>query len=98
MSGGSLGYLYCAEPESLFDRISDMERVEQELLRIGYSDVARDVRRLIEYCQSAYNRIDVLSEQLKDVFHAVEWRLSSDYGEDNLIKHLEMYRNRKGGD
>ena len=95
MSGGSLGYLCCAETRDLFDRLSDMQEVEENLLSRGYDDIARDVRRLIEYCKTSYNRIDVLREQLKDVFHDVEWRLSSDYGEDTLIKGLEKYRNER---
>ena len=95
MSGGSLDYLYCKEPEELFIHTGEIEEVEDILLRYGYTDIARDVRRLIEYIKSAYVRIDVLSEQLKDVFHAVEWRESCDYGDDDLIKHLELYRTGK---
>lgn len=96
MSGGSLNYLYCKEPEALFNHLSELESVEKELLSRGYNDIARDVRRLIEYIHTAYNRISVLSEQLNDVFHAVEWCLSSDYGEGTLISHLEKYRGGEG--
>ena len=95
MSGGSLNYLCYKEPEELFHCIKEMEEVEQELLQRGSQDIARDVRRLIEYVKSAENRISVLSEQLNDIFHAVEWRLSADYGEDTLMKHIEQYRRGK---
>ena len=64
-------------------------------LNISECDVARDMQRLIEYCKTAYNRIDVLREQLKDVMHAIEWYESGDYGLDGLKKHLEDYRNGK---
>lgn len=94
MSGGSLDYLYCKEPEELFNHLSEIEDVEDECRRHNFEDIARDCRRLIEYIKSAYIRIEVLSKQLKDVFHAVEWYQSADYGEDDLIKHLETYRNR----
>lgn len=93
MSGGSLNYLFCKEPEDLFNHIEDLEEVEFVLLRKGYQDIAKDVRRLIEYLQTAYNRIEVLSTQLNDVFHAVEWWKSADYGESTLREHLEEYRN-----
>lgn len=98
MSGGSLGYLYCKEARDLFDCYNQqyMEEVEQTLLRMGYKDIARDVRRLIEYVYSAENRIDTLHEQLKDVFHAVEWWKSADIGDDSLIKRLEKYRAGEG--
>lgn len=92
MSGGSLNYLYNRDPGELFDNIYNLEEVEVELLSRGYTDIAKDVRRLIEYVKTAENQISVLHEQLRDVFHAVEWRQCSDYGEDTLVKHLEAYR------
>lgn len=92
MSGGSLNYLASKEPEDLFNSIEDLEEVEQILLQLNYQDIARDVRRLIEYLRTAYNRIDVLSIQLTDVFHSVEWWKSADYGDDTLRKHLDAYR------
>lgn len=93
MSGGSLSYLYLKEPGDLFNHVEDLETVEQELLQRGYTDIARDVRRLIEYILTAENRISVLADSLRDVFHAVEWCCSGDYGESSLRKHLENYRN-----
>lgn len=93
MSGGSLNYLYNRDPGELFDRVHDLKEVEQELLSRGYTDIARDVRRLIEYVLTAENRISVLAENLRDVFHAVEWRISADYAESTLREHLEKYRN-----
>lgn len=92
MSGGSLNYLYCKEPSQLFFYIEDIEQVEAFLMQKGYADIARDVRRLIEYIKSAENRIGVLSDQLNDVFHAVEWYISADYGPDTLADKLEKYR------
>ena len=92
MSGGSLNYLYCREPAELFENIENIEEAEQELLRRGYTDIARDVRRLIEYIQTAENRIGVLSDQLRDVLKAVEWNLSGDYGDKTLETVLEKYR------
>ena len=92
MSGGSLNYLYVREPAALFDHVEELEKVERELLVRGYTDIARDVRRLIEYIQTAENRIAVLTDQLRDVFKAVEWNLSGDYGDKTLKDVLENYR------
>ena len=50
------------------------------------------MRRLIEYINSAENRISVLHEQLAGVFRAVEWYVSGDTGQDSLRKALEDYR------
>lgn len=95
MSGGSLNYLCYKEPEELFHYLRELEEVEQELLTRGAQDIARDVRRLIEYIKSAENRISILSEQLNPIFRAVEWRQSADIGEDSLLKVIEEYRTDK---
>lgn len=94
MSGGSLNYLYCKEPEELFDHIEDLEQVEAQLLSRGHKDVAKDVRRLIEYLNSAYNRISVLHDQLRDVCKAVEWYLSADSSETRIDEAVETYRRK----
>ena len=92
MSGGSLSYLYNKQFPEVCNYIDEMKKVEKELISQGYTDIARDVRRLIEYCLTAENRISVLFDNLSDVFHAVEWYYSSDYSEDSLIKELDRYR------
>ena len=95
MSGRSHNYLCYAGMPDIFCRTADMEEMEQELIKLGYTDIAKDVRRLIEYCKSAENRIVVLFEQLESVFHAVEWYDSADIDKKDLIERLEEYR--KGG-
>lgn len=97
MSGGSYNYLCCKEPEELLcgNNIGYLEDMCGLLLKLGYDDIARDMQRLVEYCKTAYNRMDVLSHQLNDVMHAIEWYDSGDYGLDNLKEHLENYRKGK---
>lgn len=96
MSGGSHNYLCCAEMPDIIGRTADMEEMEQSLIEMGYIDIAKDVRRLIEYCKSAEVRIGVLFERLAGVFHDIEWYHSADIGEETLKKRLEYYR--KGGE
>ena len=95
MSGGSHNYLCYVEMPDIIGRTADMEEMEQNLIELGYIDIAKDVRRLIEYCKSAQIRISVLFEQLENVFHDVEWYHSGDIGREILIERLEQYR--KGG-
>ena len=94
MSGGSYDYLFCREVNELFsvDALDNMESIEVHLLSTGYDDIAKDVRRLIEYIKSADNRISVLHEQLGGVFKAVEWYDSGDYSKGTMKKELEKYR------
>lgn len=95
MSGGSYGYLCYKETQDLFSSscIDNMAEMEQYLLAAGYKDIAKDVRRLIEYIKIAENRISVLHEDLAGVFHAIEWYASGDWGKDQMHKALENYRN-----
>lgn len=94
MSGGSMNYLYLKAVPDLFtqESIEDMESTEALLLSEGYLDIAKDVRRLIEYIKSAENRIGVLHKHLEGVFHAAEWYVDADYGKDSLVRELEKYR------
>lgn len=94
MSGGRLNYLYCKEPDELYNHLCDLEQAEEYLLCEGYVDVAKDVRRLIEYVITSRNRIEVLQENLKDVFKSIEWCQSGDSGEDRVKRAIEAYRNR----
>lgn len=94
MSGGSLNYLYCKDPDDLHNHIFDLTRAELYLLREGYDDVAKDVHRLIEYVITSRNRITVLQENLKEVFKSIEWNLSGDSGKDRVEKAIEAYRNK----
>ena len=95
MSGGSFGYLCLKDALDLMEgsSIEDLEKMVQHLQEYGYEDIARDTQRLIEYIQSASIRIEVLSENLNGVFHAVEWHESVDIRRDTMIAELEKYRN-----
>lgn len=97
MSGGSFGYLCYKDVPELMEpsSISNLEIMVQHLQLYGYEDIARDTQRLIEYIRSASIRIEVLSEKLNGVFHAVEWYESADTGRETMIAELEKYR--KGG-
>ena len=95
MSGGSFDYLCYKDVPELMNSssIANLERMVQHLQEYGYDDIARDTQRLIEYIQSASIRIEVLSENLNDVFHAVEWHESGDISRETMIERLENYRN-----
>lgn len=95
MSGGSFGYLCYKDVPELMEpsSISNLEIMVQHLQEYGYEEIARDTQRLIEYIRSASIRIEVLSENLNKVFHAVEWHESGDIRRETMIAELEKYRN-----
>lgn len=92
MSGGIFNYLCFANMPDVIGRTNDMEDIESVLINLGYTDIAKDMRRLIEYCKSAENRISILFEQLNGVIHDIKWFESGDISESTLIESLENYR------
>lgn len=99
MSGGSFDYLFCKEPYELFaySNVRTLEEMESRFLELGHDDVAKDFRRLVEYIKSANNRVEVLSDQLNDLMHDIEWYDSGDIGVDTLAECIEKYR-REGAE
>ena len=43
----------------IIGRTADMEEMEQTLIELGYTDIAKDVRRLIEYCEERLDGIQI---------------------------------------
>lgn len=93
MSGGSYDYLYCKEPEEIFANASYLDDMSETLVKLGYLDVAKDMTRLAEYIKSAYNRISVLSQNLRPIMKAVEYYEDCDYSKENVAEVVERYRN-----
>ena len=96
MSGGSFNYLYCKEPEELFNSIGLLVDMEDALITLDFDDVARDTRALIEDIKKAETAIRAKQERLNPVFRAVEHYYSGDIGKDGLKQALEQYRTREG--
>lgn len=94
MSGGRYDYLFCEKTEELFTsyNVRILEEMEQSFVGLGYEDVAKDFRRLIEYIKSANIRVGVLGDQLNSMMHDIEWYDSGDIGRDTLAKGVERYR------
>lgn len=90
---------FARSPASSFaySNVRTLEEMESRFLELGHDDVAKDFRRLVEYIKSANNRVEVLSDQLNDLMHDIEWYDSGDIGADTLAERVEKYR-RKGAD
>lgn len=96
MSGGSYNYLYTKRTFSeLFDSIPDLESFEKSLIDYGYSNIALDVRSLIDFLVSSDSFVESRSSDLADVFRAVEFFDSSDIDRGSMISVLDSYCSRK---
>ena len=94
MSGGSYDYLCYKDTNELFmsSNIRTLEEMEQRYTELGFMDIAKDFRRLIEYIKSANNRVGVLANQLNELMHDIEWYDSGDIGKNDLVESVEKYR------
>lgn len=86
MSGGSYNYLAEHESGSLEARRGDIEAMRGRLAELeaqrvpGAARAARLTRHVLIHLDLAEAR----AQELADVWHAVEWRDSSDWGDDTM--------------
>jgi len=94
MSGGSYNYLCDLDDTNLLDKQDDLQRMFDRLDRLGYAkDAARETQELLLIIRQFQNRASLIADRLRDVWKSVEWWDSGDWGEDEVKKFLNKYRN-----
>ncbi len=86
MSGGSYNYLYC-HVRGLEEQREDIERMARRLEASGYYAPARATRNVLVLLDGA----ERAAQALEDVWHAVEWADSGDYGEHQVAAAVEAF-------
>ncbi|WP_405536894.1 hypothetical protein [Streptomyces antimycoticus] len=92
MSGGSYNYLYC-HVNGLETQRGDIEAMRdrlEELAREG-APGAHKAARLTRYVLIHLDLAEARAQELADVWHAVEWRDSCDYGDDTMREALAKW-------
>lgn len=89
MSGGSYNYLYC-HTGGLETQRGDIEAMRDRLASLEADRVPGAARaaRLTRYVLIHLDLAEAKAQELADVWHAIEWWDSSDYGEDDVRKAL----------
>lgn len=88
MSGGSYNYLcWAVSTGNVAGRRDDIEAMEKRLQSSGYYAAARATREVLNMLEAA-NRI---AASLEGVWHAVEWKDSNDYTEDQVIEEIQKF-------
>lgn len=92
MSGGSYNYLYChasgleaqrGDIEAMRDRLQGLEGSKAP----GAAKAARATRMVLNHLKLAEDH----AQQLAEVWRAVEWRDSGDWGDDELLGALQDF-------
>ena len=93
MSGGSFDYLCYKESEDLLQSDHQLQSMADELARLGYAeDAARETQDLLLTIRTMRNRVQTSIDRLSDVWRAIEWWRSGDWGEDQIKEVLARYR------
>jgi hypothetical protein len=96
MSGGSFNYLYQSVYsgwDAIIQQEGDISDMAQDLAGLGYAeDAARETEELLLIIRQAKVRIETRAERLREVWKAVEWWRSCDWGENDVKEALAKYR------
>jgi len=98
MSGGAYNYLCYKEADgdsdlSIWLHTDEVKRMAHRLMEIADAeDAVSETEELLLIMHQAMMRVRVRIARLHDVWHAVEWRDSMDYGDHQVQDALRRYR------
>lgn len=94
MSGGSFNYLcHTWDLDALIGKLGDLEDMSRALAAVGYAkDAARETEELLVILRQWEVQAGVRLDRLREVWKAMEWWQSCDYGEDQFKEALAEYR------
>lgn len=93
MSGGSYNYLFRDDLADLLGKETELREMADRLAGLGYAeDAARETEELLTMLRQWRIRAEVRVRRLSDVWHAVEWWDSSDWGEDKVREAVAAYQ------
>lgn len=93
MSGGSYEYLYGKFAEDWLSGVPvAAQQMADRLAALGYHDAAVETNALIAQARAAHARMEASLTRLTDVWKAVEWFDSSDWGLDSVEAAIAKYR------
>lgn len=92
MSGGSYNYLCNAYADDIMSRVETMREMAGRL-----DDVCPKAAGKTREILAIYRELDQRIDELRDIWKAVEWRDSCDWGEDQLAEAAAEYEARAEG-
>lgn len=88
MSGGSFDYLcWSTDLASQKGAIEEMAEAIEAYDHPAAAKAADHTRAVL----AAFKVAEVIADQLRDVWHAVEWHHSSDWGEADVLEALQKH-------
>ena len=94
MSGGSYNYLCYADADDIHYKIPDITSMRDRLIELGYKDAAKETEGLILMIEAYQLRLETRLERLEDIWKAVEWCDSGDWGLEDIEEAIKEYREK----
>ena len=100
MSGGSFNYLCRTwELDAVLNKMGDLQDMSNALSALGYAqDAARETEELLVILRQWEVQTAVRLDRLREVWKAMEWWRSRDWGEDQFKQTLAEYRGETAGE
>lgn len=89
MSGGSYDYLCYVDSTEIENRLSDVERMAEQLVSLGCPNEAKAFCRFIEQVKLMRIKKSAFIEEYQDVMRGVEWTDSGDWSEESFSQFME---------
>lgn len=89
MSGGSFNYIcFKDDIEQLAANRSSIESMLEELERLGYHSAALETSMILDH----FKECERLVRNLEEIWQAVEWYISCDWGKSQVEKAYKKYQ------
>ena len=97
MSGGSYNYLCYKDGPDLMNAQADLGDMAKRLAGLEHGKAAAHAtEQLLAFIEYVNIQLSVRQKLLQNVWHAVEWRDSGDYADDQLDKALQRWNETAG--
>lgn len=91
MSGGSYNYLCFADGSDVLTKLGDLQSMADRLDEVC-PEAAGETRALFAGPKSLRAELEERLKRLTDLWYAVEWRDSGDWGDAQLAEAVEKFR------
>ena len=95
MSGGSFNYLCHKELDDFFQNTEELQSMADSLSEAGAQDASVLTNSIVYQVNKTRAIVEPMMSDLYEVWHAMEWWRSGDYGDETFKEKLKEWREKK---
>ena len=92
MSGGSYDYLCFKDAYEISNYREQLCKMRDKLTELGFKDAAKETESILLILDSFEVQVQARIDRLHLLWQAIEWEQSGDYGMEDVIKAVHIYR------